>query len=140
MIRLNLNPQPEWIELLPGVRVQVAPLTTAVVLSVRGALPTTADRDQLALEFNALVAERVILAWEGICDEDGAPMPVSTDAIRHLLGIYPIYMAFERAYVGRWAGLSDEKKGSAPLPSGTSAGAPTTAELVTASAPTARAN
>ncbi|MFC3530437.1 hypothetical protein ACFOMH_19910 [Paracoccus mangrovi] len=35
MIRLNLSNQPEWLDLLPGLRVLVAPLTTALMVSAR---------------------------------------------------------------------------------------------------------
>ena len=29
MIRLNLSNRPEWLDLLPGLRIKVAPLSTA---------------------------------------------------------------------------------------------------------------
>ena len=35
MIRLNLSNRPEWLDLLPGLRVLVAPLTTALMVSAR---------------------------------------------------------------------------------------------------------
>ena len=35
MLRLNLTAVPEWLELAPGLRLQVAPLTTALMVSAR---------------------------------------------------------------------------------------------------------
>ena len=36
MIRLNLSNRPEWLDLLPGLRVLVAPLTGAVLAAAPG--------------------------------------------------------------------------------------------------------
>ena len=54
MIRLNLTASPSWLTLAPSLRLQVAPLTTALMVSARAdpaieALPDTATQEELAL-------------------------------------------------------------------------------------------
>ena len=48
MIRLNLTATPEWLDLAPGLRLLVGPLTTALMVSARAdmaieSLPETAS-------------------------------------------------------------------------------------------------
>ena len=38
MIRLNLTATPEWLDLAPGLRLLVGPLTTALMVSARADL------------------------------------------------------------------------------------------------------
>ena len=76
MIRLNLTATPEWLDLAPGLRLLVAPLTTALMVSARAdpaieSLPEGATQEELALAMAKAVARRAVLDWEGVGDEAG---------------------------------------------------------------------
>jgi hypothetical protein len=149
MIRLNLTAAPEWLEFAPGLRLQVAPLTTALMVSARAdaaleALSEDASQEELALVMAKSVARRAVLDWEGVGDAMGQPMPVSPDGINALLEIWPVFEAFQTQYVARGLLLDQEKNASAPSPNGPSAGATAIARpanptrAARATAPTAR--
>jgi hypothetical protein len=149
MIRLNLTAAPEWLELAPGLRLQVAPLTTALMVSARAdaaleALPEDASQEELALVMAKSVARRAVLDWEGVGDAMGTIVHVSPDGIDALLEIWPVFEAFQTQYVARGLLLEQEKNVSAPSPSGPSAGATAIARpanptrAASATAPTAR--
>ncbi len=76
MIRLNLTAAPAWLTLAPGFRINVAPLTTALMVSARAdpaieALPDAATQEELALAMAKAVARRAVLDWEGVGDDAG---------------------------------------------------------------------
>ena len=128
MIRLNLTATPQWLELAPGLRLLVGPLTTALMVSARAdmaieTLPETATTEELALAMAKAVARRAILEWEGVGNVDGDPVPVSPEGIDALLEIWPVFEAFQTGYVAKGLILDAEKNVSAPSPSGPSAGA-----------------
>ena len=128
MIRLNLTATPEWLELAPGLRLLVAPLTTALMVSARAdpaieATPEGVTQEELALAMAKAVARRAVLDWEGVGDDDGEVVPVSPEGIDALLEIWPVFEAFQTQYVARGLILDAEKNVSAPSPSGPSAGA-----------------
>jgi hypothetical protein len=132
MIRLNLTATPTWLTLAPGLRLQVAPLTTALMVSARAdpaieALPDTATQEELALAMAKAVARRAVLDWEGVGDGAGNIVPVSSEGIDALLEIWPVFEAFQTQYVAKGLILDAEKNVSAPLPNGPSAGATVTA-------------
>jgi hypothetical protein len=132
MIRLNLTAAPAWLTLAPGLRLQVAPLTTALMVSARAdpaidRLPDTATQEELALVMAKAVARRAVLDWEGVGDDAGNVVPVSPEGINALLEIWPVFEAFQTQYVARGLILDAEKNVSAPLPNGSSAGATATA-------------
>jgi len=136
MIRLNLTVTPQWLDLAPGLRLLVGPLTTALMVSARAdmaieALPETASNEELALAMAKAVARRAILGWEGVGDDKGDPVQVTPEGIEALLEIWPVFEAFQTGYVAKGLILDAEKNVSAPSPSGPSAGA-------TAIAPPAR--
>lgn len=143
MIRLNLTAAPEWLELAPGLRLQVAPLTTALMVSARAdatleALPEEASQEELALAMAKSVARRAVLDWEGVGDAMGTIVHVSPDGIDALLEIWPVFEAFQTQYVARGLLLDAEKNASAPSPNGPSAGATAIARPAKGAAPTAR--
>lgn len=143
MIRLNMTSAPDWLTLAPDLRVQVAPLTTALMVSARAdptieALPDDASREELALAMAKAVARRAVLDWEGVGDEDGNALLVSPEGIDNLLEIWPIFEAFQTLYVAKGLILDAEKNVSAPLPNGPSAGAKATAPPAQGAAPTVR--
>ena len=128
MIRLNLTAAPQWLDLAPGLRLLVGPLTTALMVSARAdmaieSLPETATTEELALAMAKAVARRAILEWEGVGNADGNPVPVSPEGIDALLEIWPVFEAFQTGYVAKGLILDAEKNVFAPSPSGVSAGA-----------------
>ena len=142
MLTLDLPIEPYWLDLGHGVRLHVEPLTTALMMAARAdpaveALPETAGQDQLALAMAQAVARRAVLAWEGVGDADGNPLPVTPEGITALLEVWPIFEAFQIGYVAKGLVLDQEKNVSAPSPSGTSAGATATARPALAPARTA---
>ena len=141
MIRLNLTATPEWLDLAPGLRLLVGPLTTALMVSARAdpaieALPEGASQEALALAMAKAVARRAVLDWQGVGDDAGNIVPVSPEGIDALLEIWPVFEAFQTKYVARGLILDAEKNVSAPSPSGPSAGATGIAPPARGAAPT----
>jgi hypothetical protein len=142
MIRLNLTATPQWLTLAPGLRLLVAPLTTALMVSARAdmaieTLPESASTEELALAMAKAVARRAILEWEGVGDESGSVVAVTPEGIDALLEIWPVFEAFQTGFVAKGLILDAEKNVSAPSPNGPSAGATATARPVRGAAPTA---
>ncbi|MFD1510639.1 hypothetical protein [Lacimonas salitolerans] len=135
MLTLDLTNAPRWHDLAPGVRVQLRPLTTALMVATRAdpeveAVPEDATDETRAMAFAKALARRAVLDWEGIGDADGVPIEPSPEAIDALLDIWPIFEAFQLTYVSKGLLLEQEKNASAPSPTGTSAGARATAKPV----------
>jgi hypothetical protein len=132
MLTLDLTNAPRWVDLLPGVRLRLRPLTTALMVSARAdpaleALPAEATTEELALAMAKAVARRAVLDWEGVGDAEGNPVDVSPEGIDALLEIWPAFEAFQGAYVAKGLLLEQEKNASSPSPTGPTAGAKTTA-------------
>ena len=143
MIRLDLARAPAWLDLVPGVRIRVAPLSTAVMVAARGDpavadLPEDASMEVRALVFAKAIARISIMEWEGVGDAEGGPIDPSPEAIDALLELWPIFEAFQTMFVAKGLDLEQEKNGFAPSPNGTSEGAPPTAKPAKARARTAR--
>lgn len=147
MLRLNLTRAPRWVDLGHGVRVQCAPVTGTVLNEARRALagidgiPTIetdadgrpialsrADQDALSEAMTRQVAQAVITDWEGVGDDDGNPIAPSPDGIAALMDLLPLLQAFQVRVMAPAMMVGTEKNGSAPLPSGISTGARTTAK------------
>lgn len=142
MIRLNLTATPEWLDLAPGLRLLVGPLTTALMVSARADpaienLPEGAAQEALALAMAKAVARRAVLDWEGVGDDAGNAVPVSHEGIDALLEIWPVFEAFQTQYVAKGLILDAEKNAFAPSPTGPSAVATGTARPARGAAPTA---
>ena len=143
MLRLNLAREPYWLDLGLGVRVRVEPLTTALMVAARSdpavrGLPEGTSDDEIAVIFGKVLADRAILDWEGVGDADGNPTPVTPEGIAALLDIWPIFERFQMGYVAKGLELEQEKNASAPLPSGSTAGAKATAPRARKTAKLAR--
>jgi len=151
MLRLNLSHEVRWLDLGHGVEILVAPMTTALMMAARKeaqgqiTLPeepdddaTNLDTDGIALAMAKAVARIAITDWKGVGDDNGFSVPVSPDGIDALLDIWPIFEAFQTKYVARAMILDAEKNASPPLPTGSSAGAATTAKPARKAAKTAR--
>lgn len=142
MLTLDLTNAPQWCDLIPGVRVKLRPLTTALMVSARGDpaiadLPEGAATEEAALAMAKALARRAIIGWEGIGDADGTSIEPSPEAIDALLDLWPAFAAFQTLYVAKALLLDAEKNGSAPLPTGPSVGAKATALPVQDPVPTA---
>ena len=143
MLSLDLMNTPRWYDLAPGVRLQLRPLTTALMVATRSdaaveAVPEEASDEERAMAFAKALARRAVLGWEGIGDADGNPIDPSPDAIDALLDIWPIFEAFQLTYVSKGLLLDQEKNVSALSPNGPSAGASATATPARKPARTAR--
>lgn len=143
MIRIELSPEPQWLDLGHGVRLKLLPLTTALMVATRSDpavqdLDPEASNDERAAIFAGALARRAVAEWDGVGDAEGNVLPVTPEGIDALLSLWPIFEAFNLFYVSRGMLLDAEKNGSAPLPTGTSVGAKATVRPAEASAPTAR--
>ena len=156
MLTLDLTNGPRWHDLAPGVRVQLRPLTTALMVATRSdpaveampdaapdedpdettdADPAVISEDERAMVFAKALARRAVLAWEGVGDADGNAIEPSPEAIDALLDIWPIFEAFQLTYVSKGLLLEQEKNASAPSPSGPSAGVSDTARVANPAKP-----
>ncbi len=140
MIRLDLNAGPEWLDLGHGVRLKLLPLTTALMAAARAdeaveSLPEDTPDETRAIVFAKAIARRAVIDWAGIGDAEGEPLAPTPKAIDALLDVYPLFEAFQLGYVASGLVLDQEKNGSSPLPSGTSAGATDTARAASPAAP-----
>ena len=146
MLRLSLKNTPDWLDLGHGVRVLVEPMSTAMMIAARrdpqiaalGDAIEALNNDDLALVMAKAVARIAIKDWEGVGDADGSPITVTPERIDALLEVWPLFEAFQTKYVNSGFLLDAEKNASAPLPTGNSAGAPTTARPAKARVRTAR--
>ncbi|WP_411958703.1 hypothetical protein [Paracoccus homiensis] len=143
MLTLDLSNEPRWHDLAPGVRVQLRPLTTALMVATRSdpdveAVPHGTSDEERALIFAKALARRAVLDWEGVGDAEGNVIDPSTAATDALLDIWPIFEAFQLVYVSKGLLLEQEKNVSAPSPTGASVGATATARPARKAAKTAR--
>ncbi len=151
MLRLNLNTDPEWLDLGHSVEILVTPMTTALMMAARkeaqgqitipegpDADASDLDTDRIALTMAKAVARIAIQDWKGVGDDNSFALPVSPEGIDALLDIWPIFEAFQTKYVARAIILDAEKNVSPPLPIGSSAGVESTAKPAGAPARTAR--
>ena len=126
---IKLKPSPASIRLdLPGAAaLTLRPLTSSIFGAAQVDPNVEAARDDgresLAVALAKAVADITVLSWEGIGDADGNPVDPTPEAIHALLDLWPIYRVFNDEYLGPYLLLRDEGNGSAPLPTGTSAGA-----------------
>ena len=99
MLTLDLTHAPRWIELIPGLRVQLRPLTTALMVAARSdpALDLAAAAgddipmatEALALTMAKALARQAILDWEGVGDAAGQPLPASLLHFSSLANCFP---------------------------------------------------
>lgn len=143
MLTLDLTNAPRWHDLAPGVRVQLRPLTTALMVATRSdpaieAVSEKASDEERAVAFARALARRAVLAWEGVGDADGNSIEPSPQSVDALLDLWPIFETFQLTYVSKGLLLEQEKNGSALSPNGPSVGASATAKPVRKPARTAR--
>jgi hypothetical protein len=112
MLSLDLPTEPYWLDLPRGVRVEIRPVTTAVMAAAQAAAQrrlaalreadTEMDPDLArGLAFALLVkalARHAVTAWEGVGDAAGKPLPLSPEAVERLMDLDEMAGAFwERA-------------------------------------------
>lgn len=139
MLALDLTLAPRWIDLMPGVAVEVRPMSHAIWLAAQAdaaVQEAEAERDSGAWTFliGLAVARLAITDWRGVGDLDGNVLPVSPDGITALMHQRHPFDAFFDAYLGPWMALAEEKKGLAPLSDGSSETGPSIAATAKASA------
>ncbi len=157
MFRLTLSTAPRWLELSHGIRVEVRPLTTAIVeaaaaealkrivaMKMEAAdaeksgqpLDSTAfnGANSSALDgmWNQYRAEALarygVVRWEGIAGNDGAPLPVTPASIEAFAAHPVLAKHFVEAYSKPVNDVAEEGNASAPSSDGSSEGAENTAE------------
>ena len=149
MIRLNLDAaKPRWVEIAPGVRLHVLPLTSEVILRAQRApelrdlvgedVEAAASDPGVALAVAKLIARAVVTDWEGVGDASGRAVPVTPEGLSALLDIPAAYQVFEREVIAPAMLLEQEKNVSAPSANGGSARARPTAAAAKKPARTAR--
>lgn len=127
MIKLKPSPASIRLDLSGGAALTLRPLTSAIFAAAQvDPRLDAASADGRAAQAVALakaVAEIALIAWEGIGDAEGNPVDPSPETIHALFDLWPIYRAFTDGYLGPWLLLREEGNGSAPSPTGISAGA-----------------
>jgi len=109
MLKLNLKNAPYDLEVAPGVVFQVEPATTTLMLEMFADAPEREDDGgESHLNFAKRMARRVVLDWQGVCDENGKPVKVSDALIDAALDAYPIFTGFQKLYVNPALVLGDE--------------------------------
>lgn len=99
--------EPYWLDLLPGVRLQVRPVSVSAMLLARAAageaLKTAGEQDdgtvKAAEAFTRSLARSGIVGWEGIGAADGVPVEPSPEHVDQLLDHWPAFDAIDRLYV-----------------------------------------
>lgn len=146
MLRLIHPTKPHWLDLGHGVEVEVLPLTSALMLAVRAEMSRAIAADDRAerpeaeeamLLLTRCAARCAIIGWKGVGDADGNPIDVTPSGVEALMDVFQICDAFRDAYIVPRLTLDAEKNGLSPAPSGTSAGALTTADGAEVPAPSA---
>ncbi|SOR26819.1 conserved protein of unknown function [Methylorubrum extorquens] len=126
--------EPFWLDLLPGVRVRVRPITVASMLVAREAVGKVyRDEDKTDLTARASMAlvrelaHRGIVEWEGVGTAEGEPAAVTSETVGELLDYWPAYDALDALYVTPALRRDEEKNASSNSPDGTSGEDPNTA-------------
>ena len=116
MLRLDLKREAHWLDLGHGVRVQVRPCTTALVMAARASRQSDPDAPDAAQAlgtrtagFLKVLGMLAIDAWEGVGDAAGESAAVTPEGIDALLDLWPLAEAFERLYLGPALLLDTEK-------------------------------
>lgn len=143
MLVLDLSNEPRWHDLLPGVRLKLRPLTTALMVAARSdpgvaGLPEGASNEAAALVMAKALGRIAILEWDGLGDADGKSLPVTPVAIDALLDLWPAFEAFQTTYVAKALLLDAEKNVSSPSLTGPTAEAMPIAQPAKGRARTAR--
>ncbi|MCO6415185.1 hypothetical protein JYK14_03210 [Siccirubricoccus sp. KC 17139] len=108
MLTLDLPVEPYWLDLPRGVRVEIQPVTTALMAAAQAAASRRLGAVRAAdaaldpdiargLAFAFLVkalARHAVTAWDGIGDAAGDPLALSGEAVERLMDLDDIAAAF----------------------------------------------
>ncbi len=117
MLKLSVDREPFWLDVLPGVRIRFRPVAVAAILSARSAATEvlrTGDDDaemKAGLAFTSSLARSGILAWEGIGNSEGNPVEPTLENIDAALECWPVFDAVDRLYVSPAIIQAAEKNG-----------------------------
>lgn len=120
MLKLETIPNtPVDLDLLPGVRLTVRPVSVAAMLIARAAaadvLRSAGEEKDTAIvageAFARTLARFAIMGWEGVGDKDGQPVEPTLERIDQFMDCWPAFDAFDRLYVGPALARFDEKNG-----------------------------
>lgn len=115
--------EPEWREILPGVRVEFDPITIKGVRAARKAAGEALginpdDIEEAGDQLSRELLRRGIRAWEGVGDHDGGPLVVTPETIAMALDDPTFFQAADQAYVLPYVMRGAEKNASSGSPSG----------------------
>jgi hypothetical protein len=109
MLKLDLPIEPYWADLPQGVRVKIKPVTTALVSAAQhraarqgreaaeaagGVLDPDMSRGLAFMLMVQALARFAVTEWDGVAGADGAPLPVSPEALDRLMEIESMAGAF----------------------------------------------
>jgi len=126
--------EPYWLDVVPGVRVQVKPITNAAMLIAQRAVGEVfrdEDQDEVVTRASVALVRKLahlgIVGWEGVGNADGETAPVTPENIDAFLDVWAVYSEIDRAYVAPAMTRGLEKNASANSRPGTSAAGASTA-------------
>jgi hypothetical protein len=105
MLKLSIDREPFWLDVMPGVRLKLRPVTVAAILAARAAAAEVLRKGgedaetRASFAFTRALARFGIVEWKGIGDKDGNPITPSTEAIDAALECWPVFDAIDRLYV-----------------------------------------
>jgi len=125
MLTLELPTGPYWLDLPRGVRVEIRPVTTAVMAAAQAAASRRLGAVRAAgedldpdmargLAFAFLVkalARHAITAWEGVGDVGGQPLESTPELVERLMDLDDIAAAFWDAATRPVAAVAAEGNG-----------------------------
>lgn len=127
MLKLS-PPEPFWLDILPGVRIEFEPVGPAAHLLAREAARRALEADDgedaavdMQVAYTRALALRGIRDWEGVGDAAGEPVDPTPETIGQLMNNPSAFEAIDRLYAWPVLERESEKNGSAPLPTGSSA-------------------
>jgi hypothetical protein len=115
MLKLSVDREPIWLDVIPGVRIRLRPATVAAILAARTAAADVlraggeAAETRAGFAFTRALARSAIIEWEGIGDKDGNPVAPLPEAIDAALECWPVFDAIDRLYVAPVLLQADEK-------------------------------
>lgn len=132
MIRLGTSIEPPWLDLPHGVRVQLKAFDAACDIAAQRAIAVSlrdgGSPDEAEAAGFLVVAQRRIVAWEGVQSEHGGPAECTpANVLSVMLKIPGMLAHFREGYLLWCARWSAEGNGSATSPNGISARGPSTA-------------
>jgi hypothetical protein len=145
MIRLNPVAEPTWIDVAEGVTLKCDPIGAMVIAQanaspeVQRAIAAEAGPEAVFMAATIAAARLVVTDWDGVGDASGEPVKATPQNVAALLKQdAAVRGAFQTLVFIPALTLLTEKKASAPLPSGSTAGALDTANRATRRAKSAR--